>query len=136
MLRVTGMPAAKARTFEKVRKDLAEELTRPKSQTTFAESAEAFSNTVYERSDSLKPTAEALARQKGQKEFSESSEAFSNTVYEQSDSLKPAAERFKLPVQTTGWIAKSARRELGAFFLPMLRRPPSSTLFPYTTLFR
>jgi peptidyl-prolyl cis-trans isomerase D len=86
VLRVTGMQAAKARPFEEVRKELAEE----------------------------------LARQKGQKKFAESAEAFSNTVYEQSDSLKPAAERFKLPVQTTGWIAKSARQELGALDHPKL----------------
>jgi peptidyl-prolyl cis-trans isomerase D len=34
--------------------------------------------------------------------------------------LKPAAERFKLQVQTTGWIAKSARQELGALDNPKL----------------
>ena len=42
--------------------------------------------------------------------FAESAENFSNMVYEQSDSLKGAAERFKLQIQSTGWIAKSARR--------------------------
>ena len=61
-----------------------------------------------------------LARQKGAKKFAEAAETFSNTVYEQSDSLKPAAERFKLQVQTTGWIGKSTRQELGALDNPKL----------------
>lgn len=52
--------------------------------------------------------AAALARQKGVRRFAEAAEAFSNTVYEQSDSLKPAAERFKLPLQTSGWIERGA----------------------------
>jgi peptidyl-prolyl cis-trans isomerase D len=86
VLRVTGIQAGKARAYDEVRKDLAEE----------------------------------LARQKGQRKFAEAAEAFSNLVYEQPDSLKPAAERFKLQVQTTGWIAKSARQELGALDNPKL----------------
>jgi peptidyl-prolyl cis-trans isomerase D len=64
-------------------------------------------------------TAE-LSRQKGARRFAEAGEAFSNLVYEQPDSLKPAAEKFKLQVQTTGWIAKSARQELGALDNPKL----------------
>jgi len=64
--------------------------------------------------------AAELARQNGAKKFAEAAEAFSNMVYEQSDSLKPAAERFKLQVQTTGWIGKSARQELGALDNPKL----------------
>jgi peptidyl-prolyl cis-trans isomerase D len=86
VVRVTGIQAAKARSFDEVRKELAEE----------------------------------LARQKGQRKFAEAAETFNNLVYEQSDSLKPAAERFKLQVQTTGWIAKSARQELGALDNPKL----------------
>ena len=86
VIRLTGIQGAKARPFDEVRKELAEE----------------------------------LARQKGQRKFAESAEAFNNMVYEQSDSLKPAAERFKLEVQTTGWIAKSARQELGALDNPKL----------------
>src|SRR2546422_571276 len=61
-----------------------------------------------------------LARQKGAKKFAEAAENFSNLVYEQPDSLRPAAERFKLPVQSTGWIAKSASQELGALDNPKL----------------
>jgi peptidyl-prolyl cis-trans isomerase D len=86
VLRVTGIQTGKARPYDEVRKDLAEE----------------------------------LARQKGQRKFAEAAEAFSNLVYEQPDSLKPAAERFKLQPQTTGWIAKSARQELGALDNPKL----------------
>jgi peptidyl-prolyl cis-trans isomerase D len=86
VLRVTGIQGSKARPYEEVKKDLVEE----------------------------------LARLKGQRKFAEAAEAFSNTVYEQADSLKPAAERFKLQVQTTGWIAKSARQELGALDNPKL----------------
>jgi peptidyl-prolyl cis-trans isomerase D len=67
-----------------------------------------------------KELTEEVARQKGQRKFAEAAETFSNLVYEQSDSLKAAAERFKLPVQTTGWIAKSARQELGALDNPKL----------------
>ena len=67
-----------------------------------------------------KELAEDLARQKGQRKFAEAAEAFNNLVYEQADSLKPAAERFKLHPQTTGWIAKSARQELGALDNPKL----------------
>ena len=64
-------------------------------------------------------TAE-LSKQKGARKFAEAGEVFSNMVYEQSDSLKPAAEKFKLQVQTTGWIAKTARQELGALDNPKL----------------
>src|SRR5262249_58815718 len=52
--------------------------------------------------------------------FNQAADAFSNMVYEQADSLKPAAERFKLPVQTTGWIVKSSAQELGALDNPKL----------------
>jgi peptidyl-prolyl cis-trans isomerase D len=67
-----------------------------------------------------KELAEELARAKGQRKFADAAEAFNNLVYEQADSLKPAAERFKLQPQTTGWIAKSARQELGALDHPKL----------------
>jgi peptidyl-prolyl cis-trans isomerase D len=86
VIRLTGIQAAKARAYEEVKKELADE----------------------------------LARQKGQRKFAEAAETFSNLAYEQPDSLKPAAERFKLQVQTTGWIAKSARQELGALDNPKL----------------
>ena len=86
VLRVTGIVAAKSRSYDEVKKELAEE----------------------------------IGRQKGQRKFAEAAENFSNLVYEQSDSLKGAAERFKLQIQSTGWIAKSARQELGALDNPKL----------------
>jgi len=61
-----------------------------------------------------------LAKQKGQKRYSESAEAFSNMVYEQSESLKPVADKFKLQIQTTGWISKTGGQELGALDNPKL----------------
>jgi peptidyl-prolyl cis-trans isomerase D len=67
-----------------------------------------------------KELTEEIARQKGQKKFAEAAERFNDMVYEQADSLQPAAERFKLKVQTTGWIAKTAKQELGALDNPKL----------------
>jgi peptidyl-prolyl cis-trans isomerase D len=67
-----------------------------------------------------KELTQELSQQKAARRFSEVGEAFSNLVYEQADSLKPAAEKFKLAIQTTGWIAKSARQELGALDHPKL----------------
>jgi len=86
VIRLTGVQEAKNRPLEQVRKELAAD----------------------------------LARQKGQRKYTESAEAFSNMVYEQSESLKPAAEKFKLQIQTTGWIAKSGGQELGALDNPKL----------------
>ena len=67
-----------------------------------------------------KELADELARQNGAKKFNEAAEAFSNMVYEQPDSLKPVAERFKLRIQTTGWIGRTAGQELGALDNPKL----------------
>jgi len=64
--------------------------------------------------------ASEIARQKGARKFLEAAESFNNMVYEQSESLKPAAERFKLQVQATGWISRSAAQELGALDNPKL----------------
>ena len=61
-----------------------------------------------------------LRKQRVSRRFSESADAFQNMVYEQPDSLKPVAERFKLKIQTTGWVAKSAKQELGALDNPKL----------------
>jgi peptidyl-prolyl cis-trans isomerase D len=63
VLRVTGIQAAKARPYEEVRKELAEELARQKGQRKFAEAAENFSNLVYEQSESLQPAAERFKLQ-------------------------------------------------------------------------
>jgi peptidyl-prolyl cis-trans isomerase D len=61
-----------------------------------------------------------LKKQKAARRFAEAAENFSNMVYEQADSLKPAAERFKLPLQTSGWISRSRNQELGALDNPKL----------------
>jgi peptidyl-prolyl cis-trans isomerase D len=79
IIRVTAVQAAKGRSLQEVRAELAAE----------------------------------LAKQKGTRRFAEAAEAFSNMVYEQADSLKPAAERFKLVVQTSGWIARTPSAEAG-----------------------
>lgn len=57
--------------------------------------------------DSKKKAELDLKRQKAGKKFSDLAEQFNNLVFEQSDSLKPAADALKLPVQTSGWIARS-----------------------------
>lgn len=67
-----------------------------------------------------KDLADELAQQKGTKKFAEAAENFSNMVYEQPDSLAPVAERYKLTVQTTGWIERGRRQELGALDNPKL----------------
>jgi peptidyl-prolyl cis-trans isomerase D len=60
-----------------------------------------------------------LKKSRASRRFAEASDDFRNLVYEQFDSLKPAAERFKLNVQTTGWISRGDR-ELGALDNPKL----------------
>lgn len=52
--------------------------------------------------------ADELRKAAASRKFAEAAEAFSNLVYEQSDSLKPAAEKFKLNVQTSGWLGRQA----------------------------
>jgi peptidyl-prolyl cis-trans isomerase D len=86
VIRVTGVQAGKSRSLQEVRGELAAE----------------------------------LARQKGARRFAEAAEAFSNMVYEQSDSLKPAAERFKLPLQQSGWVARTPSPEAGVLGNPKL----------------
>lgn len=58
LIRLTGIQAGKARPLEEVKKELVDELARQKGQRRFSESAETFSNMVYEQPDSLKPAAE------------------------------------------------------------------------------
>ena len=58
VIRLTGIQAGKTRSLDEVKKELADEISRQKGQRKFAESAEAFSNLVYEQPDSLQPAAD------------------------------------------------------------------------------
>jgi peptidyl-prolyl cis-trans isomerase D len=60
IIRLTDLKVPKQRTFEEVKPQLEQELRNQQAQKKYAEAAEAFSNTVYEQSDSLKPVAEKL----------------------------------------------------------------------------
>jgi len=86
VIRVTGVRAAKSRSFEEARAEI----------------------------------EAGLRKDRAARRFNEVADAFRDMVYEQADSLKPAAERFKLQVQTTGWITKSSAQELGALDNPKL----------------
>jgi peptidyl-prolyl cis-trans isomerase D len=58
VIRLTGVQSAKGQTLEQMRAELTQELQRQKGLRKFTEAAEAFSNTVYEQSDTLKPAAD------------------------------------------------------------------------------
>lgn len=58
IIKVTGIHAAKERALSEVRGEIEAELKKTAASRKFAEAAEAFSNVVYEQSDSLKPAAE------------------------------------------------------------------------------
>lgn len=58
VIRLTGIKAGKTRSLEEVRPEIERDLKKQRAGKKFAEAAEAFSNLVYEQSDSLKPAAE------------------------------------------------------------------------------
>mgnify|MGYP001396160146 CR=1 FL=1 len=58
IIRLTGIKAGKMKSFDQVRPEIELELKRQKAARRFAESAEQFSNLVYEQADSLAPAAE------------------------------------------------------------------------------
>lgn len=58
IIKVTAIRAAKGKPFAEVRSEIETELKRGAATRKFAEAAEAFSNSVYEQADSLKPAAE------------------------------------------------------------------------------
>jgi peptidyl-prolyl cis-trans isomerase D len=70
--------------------------------------------------DARKELTAEIAKQKGARKFTELAEQFNNLVYEQSDSLKPAAERYKLKIETTGWITREGGPEAGPLAQPKL----------------
>lgn len=51
-----------------------------------------------------------LRQQQLAKKFPEAAETFSNIAYEQPDSLQPLADRFKLKIETSGWLSKTSGR--------------------------
>ena len=51
-------------------------------------------------------TAE-LEKKKANREYASAAENFSNMVFEQSDTLAPVAKKYKLKLQTSGWITRS-----------------------------
>lgn len=58
IIKLTGIHAAKEKSLADVRGEIEAELKKAAASRKFAEAAEAFSNLVYEQSDSLKPAAE------------------------------------------------------------------------------
>ncbi|HQU77865.1 MAG TPA: SurA N-terminal domain-containing protein [Azonexus sp.] len=61
IIKLTGIHAAKEKPFAEVRGEIEAELKKAAASRKFAEAAEAFSNIVYEQSDSLKPAAEKFS---------------------------------------------------------------------------
>ena len=47
-----------------------------------------------------------LKKQRLGKKFAEAAETFANLAYEQPDSLQPIAEKFKLKIQSSGWLTR------------------------------
>lgn len=60
IIKLTDIKTPKQRSFEEVRAEIEADLKKQQAQRKFAETAEIFTNTVYEQSDSLKPAAERL----------------------------------------------------------------------------
>jgi peptidyl-prolyl cis-trans isomerase D len=60
IIRLTDIKAPKQRSFEEMRPEIEAELKKQQIQKKFAESAEIFTNGVYEQAESLKPVADRL----------------------------------------------------------------------------
>ena len=60
IIRLTDIKTPKQRSFEEMKPELEAELKKQQAQKKFSETAEAFTNGVYEQADSLKPVAERL----------------------------------------------------------------------------
>jgi peptidyl-prolyl cis-trans isomerase D len=60
IIKLTEIKSPKQKTYEEVKPELEAQVKKQLAQRKFAESAEAFTNGVYEQSDSLKPVAEKL----------------------------------------------------------------------------
>jgi peptidyl-prolyl cis-trans isomerase D len=60
IIKLTDIKLPKQRTFEEMKPELEADVKKQQAQKKYAESAETFTNTVYEQSDSLKPVADKL----------------------------------------------------------------------------
>ena len=60
IIKLTDIKTSKQRSFEEMKLELEAELKKQQAQKKFAETAEVFTNGVYEQSDVLKPMAERL----------------------------------------------------------------------------
>lgn len=60
IIRLTDIKTPKQRSFEEMKPELEADLKKQQAQKKFSETAEAFTNGVYEQADSLKPVAERL----------------------------------------------------------------------------
>ncbi|MEO8014382.1 MAG: SurA N-terminal domain-containing protein [Polaromonas sp.] len=60
IIKLTDIKVPKQRSFEEMKPTLEADLKKQQAQKKFSETAEAFSNGVYEQSDSLKPVADRL----------------------------------------------------------------------------
>ena len=60
IIKLTDIKTPKQRSFEELRPSIEADLKAQQAQRKFAETAEAFTNGVYEQSDSLKPVADKL----------------------------------------------------------------------------
>jgi peptidyl-prolyl cis-trans isomerase D len=60
IIKLTDIKEPKQRNFEQMKPELESEVRKQLAQRKYAESADAFTNGVYEQSDSLKPVAEKL----------------------------------------------------------------------------
>jgi len=60
IIKLTDIKTPKQRSFEELRASIETDLRTQQAQRKFAETAEAFTNAVYEQSDSLKPVADKL----------------------------------------------------------------------------
>lgn len=60
IIKLTAIKPSKVRALQEVRDQIAQELQKQKANKKFTESAENFSNLVYEQGDSLKPAAQQL----------------------------------------------------------------------------
>jgi peptidyl-prolyl cis-trans isomerase D len=58
IIKLTGIKPGAVRSFDEVRKEIESDLRQQQAGAKFAETADAFSNMVYEQADSLKPAAD------------------------------------------------------------------------------